>query len=331
MPSEIASPRENEGFFRRALRRLFSLRSELPLWVAVICGLACMGFCYWLWSYVTSGEPEERIYGPLVLPSPSETFKKLPQLWTDGHLLANTWVSLRRVLLGFGLAVVVGVPIGVACGCFSWVNAFFMPLSVFGRNVPMAALIFLTFALFGSTTEKQKYMFIFLATVAFIVSDSARAIQSVGSQYVDTAYTLGANRWQVIAKVLFPLALPEIFNSCRLLFGLAFGYIMLAEVVTTGSEAGGLGHIINLAQSRGSNRPYIILILILIPAVALGIDRILFWIQRQLFPYRYGGWGLLQKAATLCLRTWEDVKRFFWHYDVADEFAPPRRAQRPAQ
>ena len=52
-------------------------------------------------------------------------------------------------------------------------------------------------------------------------------------------------------KVLVPLAMPSVFNSLRLLFGLAFGYIMLAEVVKFGGESGGLGDIINTSQRRG--------------------------------------------------------------------------------
>ena len=101
-----------------------------------------------------------------------------------------------------------------------------------GRNIPVAAVIPLTFSLFG-IGELQKIMFIFIACVAFIVMDTATAIADVSDRYVDTAYTLGASRRQIVMKVLVPLAMPSIFNSLRLLFGLAFGYIMLAEVIQT--------------------------------------------------------------------------------------------------
>ena len=90
---------------------------------------------------------------------------------------------------GFGLATLVGVPLGILCGCFSRVNAFFLPITLFGRNIPVAALIPLTFSLFG-IDELQKVMFIFIASVAFIISDTARAIGEVREAYVDSAYTL---------------------------------------------------------------------------------------------------------------------------------------------
>jgi ABC-type nitrate/sulfonate/bicarbonate transport system permease component len=304
---------------------VFALRKEIPAWQAVICAVACVALFFGAWWYVTKGEiVEERIYPPYILPSPSETFAKLPALWTKARLAENTYISLRRVVLGFSLAVLVGVPVGVLCGCFSRISAFFTPITAFGRNVPMAALIPLTFALFGSTTEKQKYMFIFLSCVAFVVSDTAGAIRDVGSQYVDTAFTLGANLRQVILKVVVPLALPNIFNSLRVLFGLAFGYIMLAELVKTSDKEGGLGYIINLSQVRGSDRAYSNLILLLIPIVALVIDRLLYLIQTQLFPYRYGGHGYLLRCVQFALRGWENLKRLFFTTAPADAFPAPR-------
>ena len=201
-------------------------------------------------------------------------------------------------------------------------GAFFAPLTVIGRNIPIAALIPLTFSLFG-IGEQQKILFIFIACVAFVISDTAGAVAEVGGQYVDTAYTLGARRRQIILKVLVPLALPSVFNSLRLLFGLAFGYIMLAELVKFGGEAGGLGDIIITSQRRG-NREHILLVLMIIPLVALALDRIIFLIQRGLFPYRYGGRGWLSRGVRVVLNVWEDFKGLFW------SAAPPEGSALPA-
>ena len=85
-------------------------------------------------------------------------------------------------------------------------------------------------------------------------------------------------------KVLVTLALPDIYNSLRHLFGLAFGYIMLAELI---NAEHGLGYLLMASQRRGLSE-HIILILIIIGLLAFGIDRVLFWFQRGLFPYRVG-------------------------------------------
>jgi ABC-type nitrate/sulfonate/bicarbonate transport system permease component len=287
--------------------RWFALRRELPAWQAVLIGVAGILACLALWWYVTNGDPEERIISPSKgLSSPYETFSSFHSLWFERALTRNLLTTLRRLALGFGLAALVGVPLGVLCGCFPSVQALFLPMTLFGRNIPVAALIPLTFSLFG-IGEAQKIVFIFIACVAFVVWDTTRAVQEVGSQYIDTAYTLGAGTWQTIAKVLLPLALPSVFNSLRLIFGLAFGYIMLAEVVKFGGETGGLGDLINISQRRGPSE-HVVLILLIIPVVALFIDRLFFTVQAELFPYRYGGTGILNRLVRAVLHAWEDLR-----------------------
>ena len=287
--------------------RWIALRRELPAWQALLMGLAGILACLALWWYLTAGDPEERIISPLKgLSGPYETFASFPSLWFERALTRNLLTTLRRLALGFGLAALVGVPLGVLCGCFPRVQAFFLPMTLFGRNIPVAALIPLTFSLFG-IGEAQKVVFIFIACVAFVIWDTTRAVQEVGSQYIDTAYTLGAGTWQTIGKVLLPLALPSVFNSLRLIFGLAFGYIMLAEVVKFGGETGGLGDLINISQRRGP-REHVLLILLIIPVVALLIDRLFFTVQAELFPYRYGGMGILNRLVRAVLHAWEDLR-----------------------
>ena len=185
------------------------------------------------------------------------------------------------MLIGFGLAAAVGVPLGVVAGSWRVVEAAGAPLALFGRNLPVAALIPLTILWFG-IDEAQKVMFIFIACVPFVYSDAAAAIATVPDRYVETAQTLGATASQIVRKVLVPLALPDIYNSLRHLFGLAFGYIMLAELI---NAQHGLGYLLMASQRRGMSE-HIILILIVIGLLAYGIDRLLFWFQRGLFPYR---------------------------------------------
>lgn len=305
-----------ESAWLRFARNWASVRKPASVLESVLLGALFVVLVFAAWWFITRGPVPDRIVGPLTLPSPAETFKKLPQLWgsfetpesTRETLLVNTLVTLRRVALGFSLALIVGVPLGVLVGCFPRFAAFLAPGVMFGRNIPLAAVLPLMLFIFG-TGEKNKVMFIFVASVAFVISDSARAVSDVASRYIDTAYTLGASRWQTIIKVLAPLALPTIFSPARVMFGLAFGYIMLAESIRGGDEVGGLGNRIQIFQRRGF-REDIYLILIIIPLVAFFVDRMLFWIQRELFPHVYGGDGYLHRAARGVLQLWDDAKRY---------------------
>ncbi len=286
---------------------------------SILLGVSCILLTFFLWWFLTVGDvAEERMVSPQALPSPAETFDTLSSLWTDRDLLNNLWTTFRRVTIGFALAAIIGVPLGVLAGCFPPVKAFLTPLILFGRNIPIAALVPLTFFFFG-IGEFQKIAFIFLACVAFVVADTTTSISNVGQQYLDTAYTLGANRWQAMIKVLVPLSMPAVFDSLRLLFGLAFGYIMLAETIKLGGESGGLGNLILMSQRQGP-REHIYLIILIIPVVAFVIDRVLFMIQKGLFPHKYGGNGWALYLARMVAHGIDDAKGLFFR--TTDETRP---------
>jgi len=261
---------------------IFTLRAAPPRMVGRLVGVVGVALVVLAWWLLTRGPtPEARAVSPVILPSPGEVLGSLPELVRERGLVASTAATLQRVLAGFGLAILVGVPLGILAGAYRIFDALTSPLSVFARNIPIAVLIPLTILWFG-IDEPQKVMFIFIATVPFVFFDAARSVAGVADRYVDTAQTLGASARQVVMKVLIPLALPDIYNSLRNLFGLAFGYIMLAELV---NAKHGLGYLLMTSQRRGLTE-HIIAILIVIGLLAYGIDRLLYFFQRGLFPYR---------------------------------------------
>jgi len=266
----------------RSKAGLFTLRVAPSRATRQLIGVGAVGAVVVLWWLATLGATaESRLISPVILPSPAEVLRSFPSLWRERALVESIAATLRRVLVGFGLAALVGVPLGIVAGSWRVVEAAGAPLALFGRNLPVAALIPLTILWFG-IDETQKVMFIFIACVPFVYSDAVAAIASVPERYIETAQTLGATPFQIVRKVLVALALPDIYNSLRHLFGLAFGYIMLAELI---NAQHGLGYLLMSSQRRGLSE-HIILILIIIGLLAFGIDRLLFWFQRGLFPYR---------------------------------------------
>jgi ABC-type nitrate/sulfonate/bicarbonate transport system permease component len=267
---------------RSLAARLVTLREPPPPLVKRLIGLFGVAAVLLLWFLLTLGDTaESRVVSPVVLPSPGEVLASIPALVRERALVQSIAATLRRVLSGFGLAIVVGVPLGILAGAYRVFDALTGPLSVFLRNIPIAVLIPLTILWFG-IDETQKTMFIFLATAPFVFFDAARAVAGVHDRYVETAQTLGATQTQVVTKVLISLALPDIYDSLRNLFGLAFGYIMLAELV---NAQHGLGYLLMASQRRGLTE-HIFAILIVIGLLAYGIDRLLYWFQRGLFPYK---------------------------------------------
>jgi ABC-type nitrate/sulfonate/bicarbonate transport system permease component len=262
-------------------RWLTTLRAEPPAVIGKLLGLACVLLILLIWyAYTAGGEAHERAVSPLVLPSPGEVVDAYGHV-EDRGLYDSIAATMIRVLKGFGWAAVVGVALGIVAGSFRAVAAFLSPLVLFGRSLPLAALLPLTIAWFGMG-EQQKEMFLFIAAMPFVFSDTLKAMSLVPERYVETAQTLGASRWQIIYKVLVPLALPDIITGLRFLFGLALGYIMLAEAINAGS---GLGYMINIGRLRTYTADNYLL-LIIIGILAYFVDYLLRFFQRYAFHYR---------------------------------------------
>ena len=102
-------------------------------------GCGCVGLVLLLWWFLTRGE--DPIISPAVMPSPGDTFASFPSLWFERGLSRSAIISLARVSGGFLLAAGIGVPLGIIAGSYLRVNAFFRPLTIFGRSVPVAALL----------------------------------------------------------------------------------------------------------------------------------------------------------------------------------------------
>src|SRR6476659_5203052 len=187
---------------------LLALRISPPRMTRRLVGVLAVGVIVLLWWIATSGlGSEDRWISPVILPSPAEVIRSFPSLLNERALVQSIAATLKRVLIGFGLAILVGVPLGILAGSWRIVEASAAPLALFSRNIPVAALIPLTILWFG-IDETQKVMFIFVACAPFIYSDTVRAIAGVPDRYVETAQTLGASPRQIVSKVLVALALP---------------------------------------------------------------------------------------------------------------------------
>ena len=262
----------------------FRIRGAERRSTALLLGLIPLGLILLLWWAVTRGAiVEERIVSPVILPSPGEVVASFKSLWFDRGLSRSVLTSLARVFAGFAVAAAVALPLGIAMGAFSKVRALFNPLAVMGSYLPIAAIVPLTMSWFG-TGEMQKVMFLAIASFVILLPLVVKAIDDVDAVYLNTAYTLGANRWQTVTKVLLGVAAPALWDALRLTVGIGWTYIILAEIV---DAERGLGSLIITSQRRGP-REHIYLVLLVIMAMAFLIDRAFVAVGRQLFPYREG-------------------------------------------
>jgi NitT/TauT family transport system permease protein len=257
----------------------FALRTTLPPHLAT--GLAILGpaLLLVLWFGVTSAG----LVPPRDLPSPGEVVRSILDLWFNLDLAAATWVSTKRILIAFSLAVAVAMPLGIFMGAFEPINRFFDPIVAPFRYMPISAFIPLMVVWFG-IQEGQKIAFLWLGVIVYLLPVVVTAIRAVPEEYVQTAYTLGASRLRVVLTVLIPGALPDIFDAFRVMNAISWTYIVLAEQVNM-RDPPGLGYIVQTGMTH--SRPGMAFaVLIVIGVIGIGTDLLINGMSRLFFPWR---------------------------------------------
>jgi NitT/TauT family transport system permease protein len=256
---------------------LFALREPMPRSTATVVGLLAPLSVAVLWCGLTYGG----IVNPGFLPSPTEVLRGTLQLFIQYDLWGSILISTRRIVSAFLLAAAVALPLGVLMGAFEPVNVFFEPIVAPLRYMPISAFIPLLILWFG-IYEKQKIAFLFLGVFVYLLPVVVTAIRSVPEELVQTSLTLGASRWQVIRTVLLPSALPEIFDSFRVMNAISWTYVILAEAINPG---GGLGYMVDLAY-RHQKAPWSFAGLLVIGGIGLLTDFLIRLISSLLFRWR---------------------------------------------
>ena len=192
-------------------------------------------------------------------------------------------MTVWRVLGGFVLAAIVAVPLGILMGAYKPVEAFMEPFVSFARYLPASAFIPLLI-LWAGVGEAQKLSVIFVGSFFQIVLMVAVTVDQSRRDLVEAAYTLGASRRGIVARVLLPGAAPHIAETLRLVLGWAWTYVIVAELI--GAEQG-IGHRIMDSQ-RFLDTGQMIFGIFMIGVIGLVTDYALKALNMRLYPWHFG-------------------------------------------
>ena len=263
--------------------RLAKLRVRARLSYAKGIGLTAIfiGVLLLVWWFLTRGGEGSRIVQPLILPSPLEVLKAFGPLHLEQGLVRSAITSWLRVTFGFILAALIAVPLGVYMATFSSVAAFFRPLALAGSYIPIVVFIPLSMMWFG-TDEAQKVGFLFIGCFVALLPLVIKDIDDVPDAFLDVAVTKGATQWQLVRHVLFPVAKGNIWDHLRGVYGVGWGWIIMAEVFVRPKY--GLGALIEVS-SRRSHTDSIFAVIIVIVVIAVACDQLWKLGGTLLFPY----------------------------------------------
>jgi NitT/TauT family transport system permease protein len=231
------------------------------------------------WCGLTYGGLMPRV----ILPSPTEVLRAFPYLHQEEALVRSAGYSLYRVTMGFALSALVAIPLGLIMGTYPKVKHFLSPLVDPLRFLPISALVPLFLVWFG-IEENMKIMLLFVGTFVYLLPLVVEAVENVDDVYLQTAATLGASRWQMVYHVLVPGSLPAVGEALRVMNGIGWTYVILAELV---NPKYGLGALITVAGKRG-HVDWIFAGIIVILVIGVLTDQIIRIVNKQLFKWSEG-------------------------------------------
>ena len=207
-----------------------------------------------------------------VLPSPVSVFMafsgRLPLILSEG------WVTLQETVLGFLLALGIGIPMAVAIANSRPLNLMFYPLLVALQSVPKVALAPIILVWLGTGLE-SKLAIVWLVAFFPIVIDTAAGLRATPRELVELARSLKASPWQIFAKVQFPSALPHILTGAKVAITLAVIGAVIGEFMGSSS---GLGYLLLSATSQ-LNNPLAFAALFALSFLGLGVYGVIEFIE----------------------------------------------------
>ena len=194
--------------------------------------LALLGFVV-LWELIT----RTGWVSPLFLPSPLGVVEELIDMARSGLLFVHLGVSLKRLLLGFGVGAALGISVGISVGFFSLADAMVQPLIAATFPIPKIALLPLLILWLG-IGEASKVAVVALGVFFPMAINTYAGVRQADPLLVRAAVSFGAGRWSVIRKVVLPSALPMVFAGLKLGAGTALLLLVAAEQIAADSGIG---------------------------------------------------------------------------------------------
>ena len=180
------------------------------------------------------------------VPGPIATFKAAVILFSDPFYINgpndqgigwNIVSSLKRVALGFGLAAIVGIPLGFMIGRFEFLNKMTAPIISLLRPVSPLAWLPIGLLVFKAANPAAIWV-IFISAIWPMIINTAVGVSKVPQDYMNVAKVLNLSEWKILTKILIPSTLPYVLTGVRLSIGVAWLVIVAAEMLTGGVGIG---------------------------------------------------------------------------------------------
>ncbi|PYP86313.1 MAG: hypothetical protein DMG65_19145 [Candidatus Angelobacter sp. Gp1-AA117] len=258
------------------MRELLTIRKEVSPATRWTLAFVSWAVVVAIWTILTHWD----IVNHFSVPTPLEVVRAFPQLWTESELVRNVSTSWWRIAQAFLWCVAIALPLGLLMASFRWLNSLIDPVAAPMRSMPLTAFLPAFIGLFG-IGETMKIAFLWFGMFFYLLAVVVEEVNRVDQSLLETAYTLGAKRRQVL-WLMFRASIPGVFSSFRILYDIGWTYVILAEIV---NRQKGVGAMVQSAEQF--HRPDLVYAGIIAIGFAAFLFRMLLTLlERQLFPWR---------------------------------------------
>lgn len=266
------------------MRELFKFGGSLSARKSLITGLVGGGVLLVLWYFVTRAG----LISPKILPNPVDVITSIPTLIAEKDLLGNIWYTVSLNLVGYVIALAIAIPLGFLIGIYPLPRSMFQkPLEAI-RFLPLPAISGIMVACFGLGFG-MKSAFLALGILIYIlpvvtqkVLDLQNPLNPKDNVYLQTAKSIGMNKWQMFKHVYFPFVMSSIYSDIRGLVAISYTYVTIAENI---NKEGGLGACIN-TMTRQSSVDCVYALLLIIILIGIIQDYIFKVLEPVIFKFR---------------------------------------------
>jgi NitT/TauT family transport system permease protein len=225
---------------RRSRVKWLALREDIPRGIYFLAGGGFLAAVLIAWSIATYGG----YISDLFLPTPTAIIEEGVRQYERGILVEDARASIYRIVVGWIIATVAAIPVGVLMGNFQLIEGLLEPFIDLVRYMPVVALVPLTI-LWAGIGDEQKFLILFIGTFfqeVLLIMDN---VKTVPQDLIRTGYTLGMNRFEILRDIILPASLPGLWDTFRITLGWTWTYLVVAELV---AARDGLGRRIMEAQ-----------------------------------------------------------------------------------
>ena len=260
----------------RRRKRWFEYKKPIPWSWVLALGIAVWLIFFLLWEMaVAVGWVTE-----LLVPTPQKVLAALYDQFVHHDFIKDIFISIYRIVVSFAAACAIAIPLGILMGSFRVAESFFNPFVMAWRYLPAPSFIPILLMWFG-TGDAPKLALLFIGVVFFLITMVMDYTKSVGNELLETALTLGGNRWQILWTVIVPAVMPNIVVAMRQMLAVSWTYLVIAEIVASST---GIGAMMMRAK-RFLHTDHIMAGIVVIGILGLIFDFIFKKAHRTLFPY----------------------------------------------